>query len=129
MTVPHERNESDEPDNGPWDMPTPPVIPATSFFDCESLPIYIVTDSECITAITVDPDQAEEMAAIFTRYEGHEFHVVCRSATLGPPVPPTLSGLEYQKDAWGSTDCDEGPDLDLSQRKRTEEYDDPDIVF
>jgi hypothetical protein len=95
MTVSHERNEIDEPDNGPWHVPVPPVIPATDFYDCDSLPIYIVTDSECITAITVDLDQAEEMASLFTMHEGHEFHVVCRSATLGPPVPPSLSGLNF----------------------------------
>ena len=97
MTVPHERNEIDEVDDGEWHMPIPPAIPATQFYDCTSLPMYLVTDSEIVTAISIKLDQAEEMADLFTKHEGHEFHVVCRSATFGPPKPPTLSGPQFDE--------------------------------
>ena len=101
MTEPHERNRIDEPDDGEdavFMTPRSPLIPANEIYDCTSLPLYLVTDSWGVAAITVLQDEAEEMAAAFSQQAGHEFHVVCRSATLGPPVPPTLSGPQFNGD-------------------------------
>ena len=75
--------------------PQTPLIPANEIYDCTSLPLYLVTDSWGVAAITVLQEEAEEMATAFTQQAGHEFHVVCRSATLGPPKPPTLSGPQF----------------------------------
>lgn len=107
MTEHRNKIETDELDK----VPMRPMIPATEIYDCDSFPIYIVTDSEFIRFITVDPEEAEEMATYVSGRTGDEWHVVCRSASLGPPKPPTLSRPKLGEEfTLGDDDlCDEVP--------------------
>lgn len=90
--------EVSDADDGPFHVPLHPMIPVSEIYDLRSFAVYIVTDSEVVTAISVDLEQAEQMADFFTHHAGHEFHVMCRSATLGPPGSPTVSGPTFDEE-------------------------------